>query len=74
MTDRQAFPFDGAGDFKGWWVGDRGEWRVGGESQSRHDDPAACERLCVLVCVCLSFRMGATRRADTCGGVRDDDF
>lgn len=51
MTDRQAFPFDGAGDFKGWWVGVAvgGGWRV--ESQSRRDDPAACERLCVCVCV-----------------------
>lgn len=48
MTDRQAFAFDGAGDFRG-------------EPQSCGDDPTP--RACACRRKCLRVRVDATRRA-----------
>lgn len=49
MTDRQTFPFDGAGDFRG-------------EPKSCSDDPPLCVRVCVSgdVCMCV-LRVGCHR-------------
>lgn len=50
MTDRQAFAFDGAGDFRG-------------EPKSINDDPPLCACVSGNVCVWVGGCLDATRRA-----------